>query len=142
MKMSKKTGWSLVAATALTVLGYGAKKGKIPFISPKLVPDIAKVASDAGINEEKSFGGLKESVINGIAKSTNKGEQAFIDGNELVYQFRSNSNKMVLEAKFIINAAGKLVMTFVSGNYGNQPNAPRFFEDSLVEAMNKANENN
>ncbi|WP_157081359.1 hypothetical protein [Neobacillus soli] len=135
-----KTGWSLVAAAATTiVLGY-AKKGKIPFISSKAVSDITKVASDAVINEEKSFGGLKESVINGIAKNTYKGVKAFIDGNELVYQFRSNSNKTVLESKFIIEA-GKLVMTFVSGNYGNQPNAPLFFKDNLVEAMNKANEN-
>lgn len=139
MKMSK-TGWSLVAAAATMVLGYGAKKGKIPFISSKVVSDISKVASDAIINEEKSFGGLKESVINGIATNTNKGVNAFIDGNELVYKFRSNSNKMVLESRFIIDA-GKLVMTFVSGSYGNQPNAPWFFRDSLVEAMNKANEN-
>jgi hypothetical protein len=138
MKMSK-TGWSLVAATA-TIVWYGAKKGKIPFISSKVVSDIAKVASDAVINEEKSFGGLKESVINGIATNTNKGVKAFIDGNELVYKFRSNSNKTILESRFIIDA-GKVVMTFVSGNYGNQPNAPWFFRDSLVEAMNKANEN-
>lgn len=136
MKISKK-GWSLVAAVIF--LGYGAKKGKIPFISSKVVSDMAKVASDAVINEE-SFGGLKESVINGIATNTYKGVKAFIDGNELVYKFRSNSNKTILESRFIIDA-GKLVMTFVSGNYGNQPNAPLFFRDSLVEAMNKANEN-
>jgi hypothetical protein len=140
MKMSK-TGWSLVAATATIALGYGAKKGKIPFISSKVVSDIAKVASDAVINEEISFGGLKESVINGIATNTSKGVKAFIDGNELVYKFRSNSNKTILEARFIIDAAGKLVMTFVSGNYGNQPNAPWFFKDILVEEMNKASEN-
>lgn len=136
MKISKK-GWSLVAPVIF--LGYGAKKGKIPFISSKVVSDMAKVASDAVINEE-SFGGLKESVINGIATNTYKGVKAFIDGNELVYKFRSNSNKTILESRFIIDA-GKLVMTFVSGNYGNQPNAPLFFRDSLVEAMNKANEN-
>ncbi|MEN8646131.1 hypothetical protein ABFE25_15945 [Bacillus toyonensis] len=141
MKMSNKTGWSIVAAAATIVLGFGAKKGKIPFISSsKVVSDIAKVASDAVINEEKSFGGLKESVINGIATSTNKGVKAFIDANELVFEFRSNSNKTTLESRFIIDA-GKLVMTFVSGSYGNQPNAPRFFRDSLVEAMNNANEN-
>ncbi|MFC4025585.1 hypothetical protein ACFOUV_17545 [Oceanobacillus longus] len=138
--MSKKTGWSLVATAATIVLGVGAKKGKLPFLSSKVVSDIAKVASDPVINEEKSFGGLKESVINGIATSTNKGVKSFIDGNELVYEFKSNSNKMILESRFIIDA-GKLVMTFVSGSYGNQPNAPRFFRDNLVEEMNKANEN-
>lgn len=139
MKMSK-TGWSLVAAAATIVLGYGAKKGKIPSISSKVVSDIATVASDAVINEEKSFGGLKESVINRIATNTNKGVKAFIEGNELVYEFKSNSNKTILDSRFIIDA-GKLVMTFVSGSYGNKPNAPWFFRDSLVEAMNKANEN-
>lgn len=137
MKMSKKTGWSLVAAATI-VLGFGAKKGKIPFISSKVVSGIAKVASDTVINDEKSFGGLIESVLNGIAKNISKGERAYINGDELVFEFSSNSNKSTLESVFKIEA-GKLVMKFVSGNYSNPPNAPLFFRESLVEAMNKTN---
>ncbi|EOR21262.1 MULTISPECIES: hypothetical protein [Bacillaceae] len=137
MKFSK-IGWSLVTAAATIIIGYGAKKGKIPFISSKIV-DLSKVASDTVLNEEKSFGGLKESTLNEIATNTYKGVKAFIDDSELVFKFRSNSNKMILESKFKIDAAGKLVMTFVSGNYGNHPTAPLFFKDNLVEAMNKAN---
>lgn len=137
MKMSKM-GWSLVATSIILV--FRAKKGKIPFISSKIVSDMAKVTSDAGIDKEKLFGGLKESAINMIAKDTNKGVKALIDGNELVFKFKSNSNKTILESRFIIDA-GKLVMTFVSGSYGNQPNAPRFFRDNLSEAMNKTNKN-
>ncbi|WP_431800016.1 hypothetical protein [Halobacillus andaensis] len=139
MKMSKM-GWSLVVATTATVvLGYGAKKGKFSFVSPK-VADIAKDSSDDVINEEKSFGGLKESVINEIAINTYKGVRAFIDDNELVFNFKSNSNKTTLESKFKI-VSGELVMNFVSGSYGNQPSAPSFFRDSLVEAMNKSTKN-
>ena len=45
--------------------------------------------------------------------------KAFIDDSEFVFKFKSNSNKTILESNFKIDAAGKLVMNYVSGNYRN-----------------------
>lgn len=45
--------------------------------------------------------------------------KAFIDDSKFVFNFRSNSNKTILESNFKIDAAGTLVMNYESGNYRN-----------------------
>lgn len=134
MKMSKVI-MPLVVGTV--VIGYVARKGKIPVKSSRAVSDLAKAASNATINEEKSFAGLKQSEINEIVSNTYKGMKAEIDGDTLEYSFWSASGKTTSTARIALESAGELALTFLSYS---DAKSPRFFIDNLREAIkNKVN---
>ena len=134
MKMSKVIKPLLATAGTAFLVGYFVKKGRFPE-SSRVASDIAQVVSDATINAEKSFGGLKQSQINEIASNTYRGVKAVIDGDTLEYWFRSASGKKTATARYELDSAGKFVCTFCS--YFDAK-SPRFFIENLLEAM-KAN---
>lgn len=131
MKLSKIIK-PLIATTATVILGYAVKNGKIPI---KSASDIVQAVSDATSNEEKSFGGLTLSKINEIVSETYKGVKAEIDGDTLEFVFASASGKKTATAKFILDSAGKLAITFLPYK---DAKSPRIFMDNLRDAMNKA----
>lgn len=132
MKMSKV----IMPLITMVVLGNVVKKRKFPVKSSRAVSDIAKVASNATNNEEKSFGGLKQSEINEIVSNTYRGMKAVIDGDTLEYSFKSASGKHTSTARIIKDSAGELVFTFLSYS---DANSPHFFIKNLRDAMNKVN---
>jgi hypothetical protein len=95
--------------------------------------DIAQVVSDATINAEKSFGGLKQSQINEIVSNTYRGVKAVIDGDTLEYWFRSASGKITATAKIELDSEGNIVCAFLP--YSGAANSPRSFIKNLIEAM-------
>ena len=134
MKMSKV----IMPLVATAVIGvFVVKKGKFPVKLSRVVSDIAQVASDAEINTEKSFGGLKQSEINEIASNTYRGVEAVIDGDTLEYLFKSASGKQTLTARIGLKA-GELVFTFLSYNNANSPHS---FIKNMRDAMNKVDQN-
>ncbi|MET1178512.1 hypothetical protein ABG775_11200 [Peribacillus simplex] len=134
MKMSKVI-MPLLVGTA--VIGYVVRKGKIPVESSRAIAELAKVASNATINEEKSFAGLKQSEINEIALNTYKGIKAVIDGDTLEYSFASASGKTTSTARIALESAEELAFAFLSYS---DAKSPRFFIDNLREAIkNKIN---
>lgn len=102
----------------------------------RAVSDIAQGASDATINAEKSFGGLKQSEINEIVSNTYRGVKAVIDGDTLEYRFKSASGKQTPTARIELDSAGELVFTFLSFF---DAKSPRFFIENLRDAKNKVN---
>ncbi|NRF89872.1 hypothetical protein HQN89_02305 [Paenibacillus frigoriresistens] len=136
--MSKTKKWSLVALGAVTTLAlvYFAKNKKGEMT--KLVLNAAKVASDVvKVAEEKSFGGLKQSVIDNIVSISNRGVNAVIDGDTLEYTFSSASGKATATAKIILDSAGDLVFAFLP--YGGSAHSPIDFIKKLNEEMKKLN---
>lgn len=131
MKLSKVIK-PLIPTAAAVILGYVVRKGKNPIKSSS---DIVQVVSDATSNAEKFFGGLTQSKINEIVSNTYKGVKAEIDGDTLEYFFESASGKKTATARFILDSAGELVITFLAYN---DAKSPRFFIDNLKAAMNKA----
>ncbi|WP_211740978.1 hypothetical protein [Ornithinibacillus massiliensis] len=134
--MSKVIKPLVPVATLVLGLGYVVKKGKFPVKLSRAVSDIAQVASDATINEEKSFGGLKQSELNEIASNTFRGVKAVIDGDTLEYWFKSASGKKTSTARIGLDSAGELVFTFLSYRDANSPYS---FIKNLRDAMNKDN---
>lgn len=132
MKKSKV----IMPLLATAVLGYVVKKRGVPVKSSRVVSDIAQVASDATINTEKFFGGLKQSEINEIVSNTYRGVKAVIDGDTLEYSFKSASGKQTPTARIELDSAGELVFTFLS--FFNAQ-SPRLFIENLRDAMNKVN---
>ena len=101
-----------------------------------MISDIAKFASDATVNaSEKTFGGLKQSVINEIVSNTYRGVKAVINGDILEYWYKSGSGKQTHTVKIELDSAGGLI-TFLS--YFDAK-SPRFFMENLRDAMNKVN---
>jgi hypothetical protein len=133
MKMSKVI-MLLIGTAGAALVGYGLKNGRSPVKLSRVVSDIAQVASDATINEEKSFGGLKQSVINEIVSNTFRGVDAVIDGDTLEYWFKSASGKKTATAGIELDSAGELVFTFLS--YFDAK-SPRFFIENLRAEINK-----
>jgi hypothetical protein len=136
MKMSKVI-MPLVAATA--VLGYVVKRGKFPVKFSRAVSDIAQVASDATVNAtEKTFGGLKQSVIDELVSNTYRGFKAVINGDKLEYWYKSASGKNDYMSSLTLDSAGKINIQIVKG-HPEATNSPLAFGKKLIVAMKKVN---
>jgi len=124
-----------IAAVATTAVMYSLFKGKKGGISAKQISDATNdVVSGITDNSKKVFGGLTQSTIDGLAKDTNRGVKAVIQGDALKYTYKSASGKSVNSALFEFDDAGKLV-----GYLGNGPyfaaNSPRLFCEKILEKM-------
>ncbi|WP_169083277.1 hypothetical protein [Paenibacillus sp. PL91] len=135
MKMSKVIK-PLLAIAGVGALGYVALKRKK---TSRAVSDIVKVTSDAIINAEKSFGGLKQSVIDEIVSNTARGVKAVIDGDKLEYWYKSGSRKQDYMSSLTLDSSGKVIIQVVKGYY--EANSPRIFAEQLIEVMKKVNNN-
>jgi hypothetical protein len=134
MKISKV----IIPLVATTVLGYFAAK-RINFgKSSKVISDIAKFASDETVNAvEKTFGGLKQGLIEQLVLNTYKGVKAVINGDILEYWYKSNSGKHNYMSSLRLDSAGKIIIE--RGYFGsNPPNSPVIFAENLIEEMKKA----
>lgn len=134
MKMSKVIK-ILVIKVIMAVLTYVIKKGKFSLKSSRTVSDIPQVASDATTNEEKSFGGLKQSEIDEVAINTSRGVKAEIIGDILEYSFKSGSGKQTPTAQLKIEE-GEPVFTFISFFNAHSPHS---FKKNLRDAMKQSN---
>lgn len=130
--------WIVTGAALLLSVGLWQNKFKKGEGFTSIIPNdlVENQSSDA--TEENLFGGLTESQINSIVSGIDRGVRAFIEKGILVFKFKSSSNKQTLEATYEM-VSDKVVNTFVSGPYGNTPNAPKFFQEMLVEAIDKKN---
>lgn len=131
MKLSKVI-IPLIPVATTAILGYIIKNAGS---SMKSSSKIVEVVSNTITNEEKSFGGLTLSKINEVVSNTYRGVRAEIDGDTLEYCFESASGKKINTAKFMLNTAGELVITFLSYS---DAKSPRFFMNNLRDEMTKA----
>lgn len=132
MKINKQIASSAILLIAAGIIQYRYKNSDKT--TSTISPDLEKKQSLEFI-EEKLFGGLTENEINNIATKTPRGLTAFLNNGMVKFKFRSSSNKQILEATFEI-VSDKVVNTFLSGPYGNQPKAPKFFQEMLIEEIN------
>lgn len=130
--------WIVTGAALLLSVGLWQNKFKKGEGFTSIIPNdlVENQSSDA--TEENLFGGLTESEINSIVSGIDRGVRAFIEKGKLVFEFKSSSKKQTLEATYEM-ISDKVVNTFVAGPYGNSPNAPKFFQEMLVEAIEKKN---
>ena len=117
-------------------IGYVIKNKKFPGELLEHISDGVQDVSNTVNAEEKTFGGLTESSLTELASEIYRGVKAEIDGNTLEYFFKSASGKQTSTAKFEINDAKEVVMTFISHVTAN---SPREFHRSLIKAIEKYN---
>ncbi|ERG68011.1 hypothetical protein [Exiguobacterium chiriqhucha] len=133
MEINKQIASSAILLIAAGIIQYRYKNSDK--ITSTISPDLEKKQNLEFI-EEKLFGGLTENEINNIATKTPRGLAAFLNNGMVKFKFSSSSNKQILEATFEI-VSDEVVNTFVSGPYGNQPNAPKFFQEMIIEEINR-----
>lgn len=133
MKISKV----IIPLVATTVFGYFVAKRKNSEESSNVFSNIANIVSDETVNSvEKTFGGLKQNIINEIVSNTNKGVKAVINGDILEYWYKSNSGKHNYMSSLKQDSTGKIIIE--TGYFGpNSPNAPVIFAEKLIEEMKK-----
>jgi hypothetical protein len=99
---------------------------------------IAGVTSDvvSGLTNspEKTFGGLTESTLDGLARATYRGVRAVVDGDDLRFVYKSASGKSTASAIFSFDDAGEAIAYLGTGPY-RSANAPRFFWGKVLEAL-------
>lgn len=132
MKVSK----AIIPLVATLAFGaFTAKRIK----SRKSSNEIFKSAVDA---VEKTFGGLKQSLIDELVSNIHKGVKAvIIEKDKLEYSYMSNSGKNVYSSILELDSSGKISID--RGYYGGgfPPNAPAILAKKLIEKMKIAKKN-
>lgn len=126
-----------IAATTV-VIGCLVKKGKFPVKFSKVISDIAQNKPDTTVEVvEKTFGGLKQSVIDELVENTYRASKAVINGDTLDYWFKSASGKNTYQASLILDSLGKINIQLVKA-HPEATSSPLAFGRSLLEAMKMA----
>ena len=124
------------AVIGAAVVLYTIFKGKTVKIPAKQISDVTNVISGFVGKSEKIFGGLTQSKLDGLAKSTDRGIKAIVEGDTLKYFYKSASGKSIYSTLFNFDDKGVLI-----GHLGNGPNyyanSPRFFSEKILEKMQK-----
>lgn len=131
----------IIPLVATTILGLVAANLKSSGKSAKTLCDIDKfTTSDSTANEpEKTFGGLKQAVINEIVANTSRAVKAVVmNGDTLKLFYESASGKNRYETDYTLDATGKLTGQIVSGF--STANTPHIFADNVTKAMKQANQ--
>lgn len=123
-----------IAAFTATYVVWTLSKGKIGKMPANQIADVTyDVVAGFSNNPEKMFGGLTQSTLDGLARATNRGVRAVVDGDVLRFVYKSASGKSTNAASFSFDDAGKLIARFGNGPYWSA-NSPRFFLEKILEA--------
>ncbi len=126
-----------IAVFAATVVMFTKSKDIIGKIPAKQILDVTHdVISGFVDKSEKLFGGLSQSTLDGLAKSTNGGVKAIVKGDSLEYFYKSASGKSIYSTIFNFDDKGKLIAHLGNGT-NFYANSPRFFYETILEKIQK-----
>ncbi len=115
------------------VIGSLIIRKYFPISRKVLLQSVAKVSNLQNASN-LMFGGVGIDKLNEIAQSTSRGVKVVVQGDELLYFYKSASGKTVNVVKFVIDRSGEL-FGYLGGGPHFAASSPRRFADNLVEVM-------